>query len=267
MKNIKCEFCHNAINIEKDKKCPTCGAAYGNNKDYKRIMESESTHDSLSIEDKKLNLKMKEQAIEGVKQTGKFAKVFIIIFLIMFITIPAVVIFSIISFSIRVKDHTPDIDTPEINTPVINTPDPFEGLYDKKEDRLIEVDNDIVAGTKNYELQVDRIEINTIKDFFTKKAMKPESGKKYVTIHLLLTDKTNKSHVLIPKISLLVDNLAQKEEFDHFRDKIPSSIQAGVKYEGYYTFIVDKKVKIYDLKFEDKAIFHLNEDEMLKKTK
>ena len=80
MNNINCEHCGSLIDVEKETKCPNCGAPYKNNKQYKEYLNYKKKKIEIDLETQKLANDITRDNHENnkIKQSGSFI-VFLII--------------------------------------------------------------------------------------------------------------------------------------------------------------------------------------------
>lgn len=57
---ITCEHCGTTIDVEKNKRCPNCGASYARNKDYQEYKEMNKKEKEYDFREREANIKQKE---------------------------------------------------------------------------------------------------------------------------------------------------------------------------------------------------------------
>ena len=91
---ITCENCGTAIDIEKNKRCPNCGASYARNKDYnelKNINKKDKEYDfrerEADIKAKELANKLLEKQADMTETTNKTSSITFVVALIIIIVV------------------------------------------------------------------------------------------------------------------------------------------------------------------------------------
>ena len=91
---ITCDHCGTAIDVEKSKRCPNCGASYANNKDYKEYKNHNSKSKEYDLREREANIKQKEIENDMLEKQSnvsnnafKLAKIIIIAICIIFVII------------------------------------------------------------------------------------------------------------------------------------------------------------------------------------
>ena len=57
---ITCEHCGTAVDVEKEKRCPNCGASYARNKDYKEYKSNMNKSKEYDFREREADIKTKE---------------------------------------------------------------------------------------------------------------------------------------------------------------------------------------------------------------
>ena len=99
---ITCENCGTGIDIEKDKRCPNCGASYSNNKEYKELKATKQKHTDYDFREREADIRTKElgnQMIEKTLETQKKFRFVPIIAMLIVIAIIAFTIYNIYDFN------------------------------------------------------------------------------------------------------------------------------------------------------------------------
>ena len=65
---ITCEHCGTAVDVEKEKRCPNCGASYARNKDYKEYKSNMNKSKEYDFRERELDINQKEIANELLKK-------------------------------------------------------------------------------------------------------------------------------------------------------------------------------------------------------
>lgn len=232
MNNINCEHCGSLIDVEKETKCPNCGAPYKNNKQYKEYLNYKKKKIEIDLETQKLANDITRDNHENnkIKQSGSF-----IVFLIIFAFI-AIFIFSIIEIINKQIDNIEEND----NSP-INLNDYFNDL------NIIEGSFDKFTITDTYDIKVDKIIRYFEKGFMNNKD-------EYFGFHIIFNNKTDSWKVL-NNITLSYINdynyettipraLVSTSNLDFFATKIQT-------YEGYIYYQIDESIKDVTLSFEN----------------
>jgi len=89
---ITCEHCGTGIDIDKDKRCPNCGASYARNKDYKdykdahnKNTEYEFREREADIHSKELQNKIIEKTLNTANKISFMQVITTIIFIVIFV--------------------------------------------------------------------------------------------------------------------------------------------------------------------------------------
>ena len=94
---ITCENCGTAIDIEKNKRCPNCGASYARNKDYNELKNINKKDKEYDFREREADIKAKELAnkilekqtdmVETQKKTTSVTSIVAIIIIIIILII------------------------------------------------------------------------------------------------------------------------------------------------------------------------------------
>jgi uncharacterized C2H2 Zn-finger protein len=101
---ITCEHCGTAINLEKDKRCPNCGASFSRNKEYKELKDNQNKEKEYDFREREADIKTKEITNDILEKqnnmvanhfdfTKKTFSVLLIIFAIIFVASLIFIIF------------------------------------------------------------------------------------------------------------------------------------------------------------------------------
>ena len=218
--NITCEHCGCSIDIDKDKKCPNCGAPYADNREYKEVKEYNKKNKDYDLREREANIETKELANKLFERTmngSKKVSVFISIIAIFIVTM--VIIIAATTF-MSFKDETSNAD-------FIN--DIREMTNSEKEEVVVSFNEN--AKTDLFEIKCDKVSEYKY-DFFEKKDFKDsefkvynfeivfKNNKKRLTtlnnITLTYTDKDGNEDVIAKNHNVNVDE--SKKSLDIFAD-------------------------------------------------
>jgi len=101
---ITCEHCGTAIDIEKNKRCPSCGASYARNKDYTEYKNNAKKEKEYDFREREADIKAKEITNDILEKqtnmvsnhfdfTKKTFSVLLVIFAIIFVASLIFIIF------------------------------------------------------------------------------------------------------------------------------------------------------------------------------
>ena len=160
---ITCEHCGCGIDVDKDDKCPNCGAPYSDNKELKELKEYHRKNKEYNLKEREMNIRTKEMATNMIENTFKGQKVGLIIFAIIFIAalISMVTIFT--------KQIGKDIDSNKS----------YNGVY-----------NEFVGG-KSFEIKCDGIEKVETSDSLFGSLTKPKENYSFYKFHILVKNKSD----------------------------------------------------------------------------
>ena len=100
MSKVRCQYCDSVFEYTGQNRCPNCGASLGNNPDVERAVreEREKAERAERITQQAVSHIAEEK--EAADRTGKFvSRVFLPVFILIFITAIIIILFSIISMS------------------------------------------------------------------------------------------------------------------------------------------------------------------------
>ena len=105
---ITCENCGTAIDIEKNKRCPNCGASYARNKDYHEYKNNLKKDKEYDFREREADIKAKELAnkvlekqanmVETTQKASSFTRILAIIIIIIILVIMILMLKRFFSF-------------------------------------------------------------------------------------------------------------------------------------------------------------------------
>ena len=243
---IFCEYCGVQIDVNKNNKCPNCGASFSNNVTYK---EYKKKHEELDFKEREISIENKKVVHENIRNiTGtvkNFSKVFVIIFVFIFIFFIA--IFSFFIFKIFKSSEN-----------ISNNKESVKENLDVLDDFFNTNEVDVVVGMKEY---AETSEYKVMVDYFEEVDVdhqKPKTGYKYVTFHFILENKMNDKLFLFETIDCVVDGIAQSDVVDFDRESLPSLISKGLTVQGYKTFEIPDDTRECSIKFGNNVTININ---------
>ena len=231
-----CEYCRELVDAEKDKKCPSCGATYKENKEYKKLLE-EQEHQ------KELIKKQQELVHKQVKRMGIAGGIFAIIIPIIIFSIMVLVIYVGIKNSKKMdKEYN---DTFKQMEEKINT---ATGKENKTKDEAKSVIVNEEKTSKDYKVRFDNYKL-------IKQSNNKEFDKLEVTLIIeIISDNFMASG---KDIYCLVNNVSQEydfsnsDTFNYIKDKnVPTSKKM--------TYYVPKNLESFDIKYGNEVSFHID---------
>ena len=256
--NITCEHCGATIDIDKDKICPSCGAPYNKNKEYKEIKEYHKKKKEIDLKEKETNIESRQLAnkmIDRTMNTSRKALLFIV-------AICAVLILFFIYIINKSLDRTNNGTKIEGSE---QTNEKQQEIYDKikeqmgfKQEENIIVSFDEKAETDNFTIKCNKISEYKY-DYFEKKEYKNSDSKVY-NFHIVFTNKNKKIYTL-DDISLLYED----KDGNVFAKKVHANVDESKKelsffaenvgtYKGNVAFEIPKNVKNVHIIFQNVTI-------------
>lgn len=225
-----CEYCKELIDSEKDKKCPSCGASYKNNKEYEKLLEEK-----------------KEQQKEIQDHFKRINKLSIIPFVLAIIIIIGV--FALIIVGAIRSQKTNEDDFNDLKNRVEENIN-WNNDNEEEEEKEVEVEPIIVNQEKtseDYKVKVEKYKLLEQKD-------NNEHDKLEVTV--IVEKISNKFNAWGEEIYCLVDNVTQKE--DAFDSDISTYIKdKNIPLSKKMTYYVPKNLKSFDIKYGNILSFHI----------
>lgn len=236
---IFCEYCGVQIDINKENKCPNCGASFEHNVSYKRIHEHKKKQQELDMQEKELNIQGRRIAQQNTsKALGFFSKIFAVAFIVPAIVIIVIIIITIISVAGAIDRQKNKVDDDIKNGSV------------EFVEKASTVGLNEYGVTSKYRVMVDSYEV--IDTHF-----KPQDGYQFVTFHFVIENLTDSRLFLYDMIDCVVGGVVQESTWDNDRNEIPSSVPKGLKVEGYQAFEVPIDATSYDIKYGDYVTIHI----------
>lgn len=234
MNNINCEHCGAVINVEKDIKCPNCGAPFKNNKQYKEYKEYLKRQKEINLESQKIANDIQRD----VHNTSKKAipAVFIFVIVIFFIAFSFFIIIFKTAFS-SMDDYQQKYDDYIKNKEYID--------YLQKDTEKLYIFFNEFAYTDQYDIKVDKV---------VKYQEKLYSNKEYYGFHIVFKNKSSEWQPL-SNIQLIYKDengkdvigdrgIVTTETLDYFAYDEET-------YEGYIYYEIPEEVKDVTIKFEN----------------
>lgn len=219
---ITCEHCGTGIDVDKDKRCPNCGASYSNNKEYKELRDTKRKSTDYDFREREADIRTKElgnQIIEKTLNTQKKFKIIPVIAMIIFLSIFVIVLYNIFSFGNNSK---------------------------------LDKENTILYGetaeSTNYDIKCDEItkyKLNTLEE-----KEKP-SNIEYYNFHIVFNNKSD-SWATLSNIALTYtddkgnENISAKrhnQNTEEMQNGLPYIATNSVSYSGNLTFEIPTYVK------------------------
>lgn len=231
-----CEYCRELVDTEKDKKCPSCGATYKENKEYKKLLEEQE-------QQKKLIKEQQDFVHKQVKRIGIAGGVFVIIVPIIILSIMALVIYVGIKNSKKMdKEYN---DTFKKMEEKINT---ATGKEDKTKEEVKSVIVNEEKISKDYKVKFDNY-----------KLIEQKNDKEFdkLEVNLVIEIISDNFMASGENIYCLVNNVSQNydfsgsDTFNYIKDKnVPTSKKM--------TYYVPKELKSFDIKYGNEVSFHVD---------
>ena len=226
-----CEYCRELIDADKDKKCPSCGATYKDNKEYKKLLEEK--------EQQKEQIKKQQEFVQKqVMKVGKTAGVFAVAVPLLAFVIMGIIIFIGVR---EAKKNDNDFDTT------------FNKIEEKINDTIEDVEKEPVIvnqekSSNDYKVKFEKYKLEEQKD-------DNEFDKLEIT---LIIEKISDTFMANgEEIYCLVDNVSQK--YDPFNsDTINYIKDKNIPETRKMTYYVPKNVKSFDIKYGNEVSFHID---------
>lgn len=225
-----CEYCRELIDTEKDKKCPSCGATYKENKEYQKMLDEQA-------QQKELAKQQQEFVHKQFKIVGITGGVFAIIMPIVVISIMGFVIYLGVKETKKNKNN-------------------FDDMFDNIENKI--------DSTK--EKEIEPVEVNeekTSKDYkvrFEKyRLIEQKNDKEFdkLEVNLVIEIISDNFMASGENIYCLVNNVSQNydfsgsDTFNYIKDKnVPTSKKM--------TYYVPKGITSFDIKYGNEVSFHVD---------
>ena len=225
---ITCEHCGCGIDIDKDEKCPNCGAPYSDNKEYKELQDYHKKNKEYNLKERELSLKHKEMVSDLIQKNTKGQKAALAVGLIIFIAIFGTVVFNILKFN----------DSPIVNRPVTASYNEF-------------------AATSSYEIKVDEVGKIEVDDSIWGTFFKPTEGHSYYKFHVLFKQKDNELNNLNSIQLTYTDNNGNEDIMAKKMDlstDLNSFAKEKMTYSGYVTFEIPDYVNDVNIKFKNATV-------------
>lgn len=225
--NITCEHCGSLINIDKDKKCPNCGAPYSDNKEYKEVKDYHKKNKEYDLKEREMNIKTREMATKFVERSFKGQKIFLFIFAIIFICALA---FIFTNFSKHIGIG---------NNKAINAP------Y-----------NTYAVG-RQYDMKVDGVEKIDASSSLWGPFFKAKEGYSYYRFHVLFKNKGDE-WINLNDIQLTYTDSNGNEDIKANKlmmsDDLDEFAREKITYSGYVTYEIPDYVSDVDIKLKNITI-------------
>lgn len=226
-----CEYCREQIDSDKDKKCPSCGASYKNNKEYAKLLEEK-----------------KEQQKEFNNQVKKVGKIAIIPFILIPIIFISIFIFIVVMAFKSSKNIDNNFDNiRKLSEENINSTN--ENI--NREKKIEEVEPVLVNEEKSstdYKVKLEKYRL-----------LEQKSDKEYdkLEVTLIIEKISDKFEAWGETIYCLVNNASQK--YDGFNSDISTYIKdKGIPETKKMTYYVPKNTKSFDIKYGSDIEFHVD---------
>ena len=228
---ITCDHCRSTIDIEKDKKCPNCGASYSNNAEYKRIKEADFKRTEYEFREREANLETRQITNDMLRNSAKIGKRMFFAPLIIFVAVIAFMGFMIYKGNKMMNKDDKDVD------------------------QAITVNYNEVASTSKYDFKVDGIkttETSQIMNFLQDN----DENYTYYDFHVIFKNKTDSWNNLSDINCTYTDENGNEDikaqrttgtELFGFTTEI-------VTYSGYITCKIPNYAKDVNVKFEKTTI-------------
>ena len=249
---LTCEHCGAGIDTDKDKKCPSCGAPYGTNKQYKEYHKKNYDYDLREREADIHSKELGNQIIEGVIETHKKMSGIRIIVSIFFIVIFLFIVYAAYNTFNNTRNSMTEVNN--INNTIDNN---LKNLVDKEH---IIVSFNELAKNDNFEIKCDKI-TNYKLDVFEKEEF-DKSNLKIYNFHIVF--KNNKDAInIIDRISLTYtdeygnENVSAKKHnanVDESKNQMELYVSGNLTYTGNVSFEIPKYVKDVKLVYKNVTI-------------
>ena len=263
---ITCEHCGTTIDVEKEKKCPSCHAPYSDNKEYKKLKDIKDKKVDYDFREREADIRKKEitnQILE--KEATTIKKMSIIPF--------AVFIFGIIFFififriiSNEISNQTKNNN--KTNNTIKNTNnkfDDFNDIFNNDNKEEVEEEKQISfnenASMKKYEIKCDDVREYKY-DWYEKGTYRPDNIK-YYAFHIVFKNTSNENIILYDNIQLLYtddkgnENIIAKTHIPNTKEKA-SSLELYTKsnsnYSGNVFYEIPNYVKNVKIKYDKVTI-------------
>jgi hypothetical protein len=237
---ITCEHCRGAIDIEHDKKCPTCGASYGNNQEFKKIKDIQDKRTEYEFRQKEAEIQGREISNELLRNSaniGKKALIAPFIGILIFFVFVAIIIFM----NVRRGN-------------LLN-----EGLSGK-----VEVNFNETAETNKYDIKVDEV-VTVTEDKITTFFNQKDENSTYYGFHILFKNKTDSWNNLSEiNCTYTDDDIKLKRLFIMGTDNMSGFAKEQLTYEGYIYCEVPNNVNDVNIKFENTKVIIKDFRELIK---
>ena len=100
MSKVRCQYCDSVFEYTGQNRCPNCGASLGNNPDVEKAVRDEREKAERAERVAQQTVSQIAEEKEAADRTGKFvSRVFLPVFILIFVTAIIIILFSIISMS------------------------------------------------------------------------------------------------------------------------------------------------------------------------
>ena len=261
--NITCEHCGCAINIDKDKKCPNCGAPYSRNKEYIELKRQQKQYSDMDLKEKEIDIHSKElnnKILEKtLNTTDKFKAIPLIIGLVFFM------IFILAAFLIFKSFNTSTIELDgEQKIPFKIDEKFFNNTLDEieeEEDKTINVSFNENAVDEDYEIKIDKITNYKYDKFETEKYRGKNIN--YYNFHIVFKNKTDSFLLIEHYITLQYTDSNGNEgvvakihnpNIKESKSQIEMTASNKGTYTGNLTFEIPKSVKDVKITYKNAVI-------------
>ena len=242
MNNINCEHCGCLIDVEKNIKCPNCGAPFKNNKQYKEYQEYKKRKKEIELESQQISNDIRKD-IHQTSQKAIPAVFLVIIFIFVFICFITFIVFRSITTQLNnIENNFPDLEI-EDNHNII---DDYYKDYTDLNNEEINISFNEEANTDSYDIKVDKIVKYTEKNF--------AKNETYYGFRIVFNNKTSTWKTL-DNIELTYINkdgntvnaykpIVSTSTLDYYASNIK-------RYEGYKYYQIPDYVKNVTIVFEN----------------
>lgn len=241
MRKITCEHCGSMIDLDHDKKCPTCKAPYSDNKEYKELKQESKKEKEYDYREREIDLETKQLQNKALEKSLTTTKNMTFLPVIVGLLIMVAVIFIAFNAFKQVKN----------NKVIVSTKDEELIHYDANFNELLITDT--------YEYKCDKITKYNYSDMEKKNKSdnttyynfhfifnnKTNSWKTLNSINLTYTDENGNENILAKKP--ITNTKESKEELDFFAKETAS-------YSGNITYEIPNYVKDVKIIFENTTI-------------
>lgn len=229
-----CEYCRELIDAEKDKKCPSCGATYENNKEYKKLHEEQQ---EFVQKQRDFIQKQQEFVHKQFSRIGMTGGIFAVIIAIAAAAIMGIVIYLGIKESKKNKNEFND---------VFNTIENKANTKEEKEAKTVLVNQE--KSSKDYKVTFEKY-----------KLIEQSNDKEFDKLEVILVIEKISDEFAAwgEEIYCLVNNLSQN--VDNFNSDTSTYIKdKNIPETKKMTYYVPKGLNSFDIKYGNKVSFHVD---------